>query len=242
MNEFAHFAQPWWVNLLFGVPFVAYYLWRKEELIISKRTLIVSGLFGIAFGFVEASVVVYLRAAVGLLPGYGGTLSDVARLSADIYQQAQILSELPKSLLAVELFREAATMIMLLSVAFISAKYLRERLAIFLWTFAIWDIFYYVGLWATVRWPSSLLTQDVLFLIPVPWFSQVWFPILISALTMVAIVSIYSFPSVLTLSFETRALSSFGSRIVRRPFLIVASASSVSTSCGSKIEREKAPQ
>jgi len=188
MNEFTLFAQPWWVNFLFGIPFVAYYLWRKEELLISKWTLVISGLFGIAFGFVEASVVVYLRAAVGLLPGYGGTLSDVARLFADIYQQAQILNELPKSLLAVEFFREAATMIMLLSIALVAVKSLRERWAIFLWAFATWDIFYYIGLWATVRWPSSLLTPDVLFLIPVPWFSQVWFPILISALIMVAVV------------------------------------------------------
>ena len=188
MNEFTLFAQPWWVNLLILIPFVAYYLWRKEGLLISKETFLISGLFGIAFGFVEASVVVYLRAAVGLLPGYGGTLSDVARLSADIYQQAQILSELPKSLLAVEFLREAATMIMLLSVALVAIKSLRERWAIFLWIFATWDIFYYIGLWATIRWPSSLSTPDVLFLIPVPWFSQVWFPILISALTMVVVV------------------------------------------------------
>ncbi|OFZ47066.1 MAG: hypothetical protein A3D92_16420 [Bacteroidetes bacterium RIFCSPHIGHO2_02_FULL_44_7] len=188
MNEFTLFAQPWWANLLIAIPFVAYYFWQKEGLVISKRTLIISGLFGIAFGFVEASVVVYLRAAVGLLPGYSGTLSDVARLSADMYQQAQFLSELPKSLLTIEFFREAATMIMLLSVALVAVKSLRERWAIFLWAFATWDIFYYVGLWVTVRWPSSLLTPDVLFLLPVPWFSQVWFPILISALTMVTVV------------------------------------------------------
>ena len=187
MNEFTLFAQPWWVNLLTIVPFAAYYFWRKEGLVISGWTLAVSGLFGIAFGFVEASVVVYLRAAVGLLPGYGGTLSDVARLSADIYQQASLLGELPKSLLVVELFRETATVIMLLGVAFLAVKSLRERLAMFLWIFAIWDIFYYVGLWATVRWPSSLLTPDVLFLIPVPWLSQVWFPILVSFLTLVAV-------------------------------------------------------
>ncbi len=188
MNEFIFFAKPWWVNLFILIPFVAYYLWRKEGPVISKWTLAIAGLFGITFGFVEASVVVYLRAAVGLLPGYDGTLADVARLSADSYQQAQILSELPKSLWTVELFREAATMIMLLSIALVAAKSLRERWAIFLWVFATWDIFYYVGLWATIRWPSSPLTPDVLFLIPVPWFSQVWFPLLVSILTMVAVV------------------------------------------------------
>ena len=188
MNEFKLFAEPWWVNLLIAVPFVAYYVLRQRGLIISKCILFVAACFGIAFGFVEASVVVYLRAAVGLLPGYGGTLSDVARLSAQSYQQAQALSELPKSLLTIEFFREVATMFMLLGVAFLAVKTLRERCALFLWTFAAWDIFYYVGLWVTVPWPSSLVTPDVLFLIPVPWFSQVWFPILVSILTMAVVV------------------------------------------------------
>ena len=160
----------------------------EKGLVISKWTLAITGLFGIAFGFVEASVVVYLRAAVGLLPAYGGTSSDVARLSDDIYQQAQILGELPSSLWAVEFFREAATLIMLICIALVTVKSLRERWAIFLWAFTTWDIFYYVGLWVTVRWPSSPLTPDVLFLIPVPWFSQVWFPILGSVLMMVTVV------------------------------------------------------
>ena len=68
MNEFTLMAQPWWVNLFIFVPFVAYCLWRKRGLAISNETLAVAALFGIAFGFVEAAVVVYLRAAVGLLP------------------------------------------------------------------------------------------------------------------------------------------------------------------------------
>lgn len=182
------FAEPWWVNLFILVPLLAYYCWKDRGLAISKRTLIVTAFFGIAFGYVEASVVVYLRAATGLLPGYGGTLSEVAKLSSGVYQNAYLLGELPGSLLTVEIAREVATMIMLLSVAFLTVGAARERWAIFLWTFASWDIFYYVGLWATVRWPSSLLTPDVLFLIPVPWFSQVWFPVLVSALTMVIVV------------------------------------------------------
>ena len=187
--DFVIFAQPWWVNTLFFIPFVGYYMWRKRGLQITGKVLAYTAIFGFAFGFVEASVVVYLRAAVGLLPGYSGTLSDVANLSADIYKQAQILEELPKSLLAVELFREAATMIMLITIASVSTRGARERWAIFLWTFAIWDISYYVGLWLMVGWPSSLLTPDVLFLIPVPWSSQVWYPLLVSTLVMASIIS-----------------------------------------------------
>ncbi|MDP3999418.1 MAG: hypothetical protein Q8P76_02395 [bacterium] len=179
MDEFQLFAQPWWVNLLVLVPFLAYYFWRKNSLEIPKFILVVSAVFGIAFGFVEAAVVVYLRGAVGLLTDYAG---------ADIYQQAQILGELPKNLWVIEFFREVATIVMLVSIALLAVKSLRERWAIFLWVFAWWDIFYYAGLRATVRWPSSLLSPDVLFLIPVPWFSQVWFPILVSALTIGAVI------------------------------------------------------
>ncbi|RJQ29875.1 hypothetical protein C4571_00440 [Candidatus Parcubacteria bacterium] len=187
MDTFVLFAEPWWVNLFVAIPFAAYYFWKRGGLHISGRQLFIAALFGIAFGFVEASVVVYLRAAVGLLPGYGGTLSDVASLSSPLYQQAKVLAELPRSLLAVEFFREIATMIMLVSIALLTATGRREQWAIFLWTFGVWDIFYYVGLWATVRWPSSFTTPDVLFLIPVPWLSQVWFPILVSALTLLAV-------------------------------------------------------
>ena len=187
MNEFVLFARPWPVNLFILAPFATYYLWRRDGLTLTRDALVAACFFGIAFGFVEAAVLVYLRTAIGLLPGYGGSLADVAGLSADIFQQAEILDELPQSLLAVELFREAATMIMLVSVALLAVKTTRERCALFLWTFAIWDISYYLGLWATVRWPPSLLTADVLFLIPVPWFAQVWFPILVSALFMGAI-------------------------------------------------------
>jgi len=187
MNDFVLFAQPWWVNIFIIIPFLAYFVWRKKGLLLTRKQLTLAALFGIGFGFVEAAVVVYLRAAVGLLPGYAGNLSDISNPSSDIYQQAEILNELPASLFTIELFRELATMIMLVTIALLIVKTRRERWAMFLWIFAVWDIFYYIGLWATVRWPSSLTTPDVLFLIPIPWFAQVWFPLLVSGLTMVAV-------------------------------------------------------
>ncbi len=164
MEKFRLFADPWWVNLLLLVPFIVYFFW-KQRLNLTKKILLIAAVFGIAFGFVEAAVVVYLRAATG----------------------AQFLAQLPKNLFAIEFFREAATLIMLVSVAFLTVKTFRERWAIFLWTFAFWDIFYYAGLWLWLRWPSSLLNLDTLFLIPVPWTAQVWFPILVSGLTILAI-------------------------------------------------------
>jgi hypothetical protein len=152
--------------------------------------MISAAAFAAAFGFVEAAVVVYLRAATGLLPGYQGTLSQVAHLARQGYQQAQAVNGLPSSLQTVEVIREGATMVILVAVALLSDRGARQRWAVFLWAFAIWDISYYVSLWATVGWPFSLTNTDVLFLIPQPWLAQVWFPILVSTATLMAIVAV----------------------------------------------------
>jgi hypothetical protein len=179
-------AQPWPVNLLILIPICTYFAFRRKGLLLSWRRLAALAVFAAAFGFVEAAVVVYLRAAVGLLPGYTGTLSQLQH-SSQSYHQEQSISEFPQSLLTIELYREAATMVMLISAALLAASGTSARWAAFLWIFALWDIAYYAGLWATVRWPASLTDLDVLFLIPVPWIAQVWFPLLVSALTVLAI-------------------------------------------------------
>ena len=188
-------AQPWWVNLLVLVPPLAWFSWRRGGVPVTVRQLVISGVFAASFGFMEAVVVVYLRAAVGLLPGYQGTLSDVIRMSGDFYRQSQAISQFPKSLLTLEVLREAATILMLLSVALLTSTKSRARAAVFLWTFAIWDIVYYAALWATVRWPLSLRDPDILFLIPVPWLSPVWFPLLVSALALGAVLLVRVTPS-----------------------------------------------
>ena len=187
-------AEPWWVNLLILVPVVAYFSWRRSGVPFAARQLVASGVFAAAFGFVEAVVVVYLRAAVGLLPGFQSTLSDVMRRSSEFYQQSQAITQFPQSLMTLEVFREVATVLMLLSVAVLTAAKFGSRVAVFLWTFAIWDIAYYAGLWATVRWPLSLKDSDVLFLIPRPWISPVWFPLLVSGLVMLAILFVREDP------------------------------------------------
>lgn len=187
MDKFQLLARPWWVSLLILVPGAVYWIWRRTGLELAWRQIFTLSAFAVAFGFVEAAVVVYLRAAVGLLPGYEtGTLADVRRLSLS-YQQAQSVAHFPQSLLTIEIAREAATMVMLICVALLTGARMRERCAAFLWAFAVWDITYYAGLWATVGWPASFKDFDVLFLIPVPWIAQVWYPILVSALTLLAV-------------------------------------------------------
>jgi hypothetical protein len=171
MSGFVLFAAPWWVNLLILIPVVPYLLSRKQEICIGKKRLLAAALFAIAFGFVEAAVVVYLRAATGLWPG----------------PPAKVLGALPPILLRIECFREAATIIMLGGIAFLAGQSVKQKFISFLWIFALWDFSYYIWLRVAIGWPASFLDSDVLFLIPVPWVAQVWFPILVSGLTALVI-------------------------------------------------------
>ena len=185
-------ASPWWVNLSILVPVTLLYLWRKGVRI-NRQTLILTAIFAIAFGFIEGAVVIYLRAAAGLLPGFQESLSNVIAQSQN-YVQSTLLQTLPQSLLTVEPLREGATIAILITLALIAAAKTPERWAIFLWSFSIWDLSYYFWLWALIRWPASLTTPDVLFLIPVPWIAQVWIPILISSLIAVTVIIADRFP------------------------------------------------
>ncbi len=170
MSGFALLATPWWVNLLILIPVVPYLTSRKEKIHVGKKRLLVTALFAIAFGFVEAAVVVYLRAATGLWPG----------------PPAKAVT-LPAALLRIECLREAATIIMLGVIAFFAGQRAKEKFISFLWIFALWDFSYYIWLRLTIGWPTSLLNTDVLFLIPVLWVAQVWFPMLVSGLTALVI-------------------------------------------------------
>lgn len=142
---------------------------------ISKFILL--ALFGIAMAHVEGVVVVYLRKAIGI------TGSDE--------DNKQALEKVPKRLVKIEMTREAATIVMLVVVALLSGEAWFERLMIFLWTFAFWDLFYYVSLYLVIKWPPKLTTTDVLFLIPRPWIAPVWFPVLVSSATIVLIAVFY---------------------------------------------------
>lgn len=171
MSGIVLFATPWWVNLLILIPVAPLLLARNQKRRISRRRLFATALFAVAFAFVEAAVVVYLRASAGLLPSHRGLAPDA----------------FPALFLRIEIAREAATMIMLASIAMLAGRSLCDRFIAFVWTFAVWDFFYYVWLCVTIGWPDSLKNFDLLFLIPVPWTAQVWFPLLVSSLTIVTV-------------------------------------------------------
>ena len=80
----------------------------------------------------------------------------------------------------VEVLREAATMLMLAAVAVLAGRTRWQRWALFLLSFGLWDLFYYAWLKVFLGWPASLMTWDLLFLIPVPWTGPVLAPCLVA--------------------------------------------------------------
>ena len=86
----------------------------------------------------------------------------------------------------VELSRELATIVMLLTVAMLAeSSSLTRRFAAFVLMFGVWDVFYYVWLKVLIDWPQSWTEWDVLFLIPIVWLGPWICPVMISLLFIV---------------------------------------------------------
>lgn len=180
-------ADPWWVNLSILIPVFIFWWGRRRGVDLHRRELVWLAVWAAAFGAVEAIVVIYLRGIYTQMLGHPGTLAAIAELSAQLAPAP--LWPLPGDLLSLEAQREAATMVMIVAVAAVYSRNWVGRVIAFLFAFAIWDATYYFWLWVWIRWPGSLSTIDVLFLIPRPWTSPVWFPIGVSAATVIAILA-----------------------------------------------------
>ena len=150
-----------------------------------RRAVAALFLFGISFGYLEAAVVVYLRAI------YDPIRRELhpERAPNDLFPlitPQQLVNTGPENAhrLAIEVGREAATMLMLAAVALAVARNLHQWIAAFAIAFGVWDISFYAFLKLMIHWPDSLSTWDILFLIPLPWVGPIWAPVLV-ALTMI---------------------------------------------------------
>lgn len=147
---------------------------NKTNLLLSNKLLWVT-LFAVAMGMLESSVVIYLR-ELYYPDGFQFPLKATSYTIA-----------------VTEIFRELSTLIMLLGIGVLAGKNKHERFAWFIYSFAIWDIFYYLFLFLIINWPVSLLDWDVLFLLPVMWVGPVWSPVLLSLLMIILAQSILYF-------------------------------------------------
>jgi len=160
-----------------------------------KRVPIVIA-WSIAFAYVEAAVVEYLRALYYPLAkdGFDFPILTLAQLQGLGREHVQRLF--------IELARELATLVMLAAVGFMAGRNRREALAHFMIAFGVWDIFFYLWLKLFLNWPAGLMTWDLLFLLPVPWVGPVITPLIISvALILSGLIVLY-------FEFKGRPLSS----------------------------------
>ena len=119
-------------------------------------------IFGISIGFFEAAVVADLRAIFCPDNNLFPLCIKVNRLGL------------------IEIGREFFSLVILVAVACLAGWERKTRIACFVILFGIWDVFYYVFLKLVIDWPASLLTWDLLFLIPVPLVAPVIAPVLVS--------------------------------------------------------------
>jgi hypothetical protein len=127
--------------------------------------------FAIAMAWVEAASVFYIRALVDRIEPYQ---ADPLPLNDAMHG----------ALSYVELWREAATLLMIGALGMLAGRTWRSRAGYAALAFGAWDISYYVFLRIITGWPKTLLDWDVLFLLPLPWWGPVLAPVSI-ALVMI---------------------------------------------------------
>ena len=151
----------------------------SESMKTTFKTFLIVLVFSIAFGYIEAAVVVYLR--------------QIFHPDGFIFPMTVFgTGPLFKRFLLTEIGREAATIVLIFTGAWLSGHNCRQRIAYFMIIFAVWDIFYYVWLKVILDWPATIMDWDILFLMPVTWASPVLYPILISiALIVFAVAILY---------------------------------------------------
>ncbi len=143
-------------------------------------------LYAAAFGYVEALVVVYIRRLTGMAPGLDYQQVWVARHLA--WNGVSILAEMNRlGVYGTEYGREIATLLLLLGPAMAAGRTGRERLALFLYTFAVWDETYYLWLRLWTGFPQTLGSADIYFLVPIAWYGPVWFPVLVVMPALIAL-------------------------------------------------------
>jgi hypothetical protein len=124
--------------------------------------------FAIAMAWVEAASVFYIRALVDRIEPY----------QANPLPMDGVLGN-------VELWREAATLVMLATLGILAGHTWRRRAGYAALAFGAWDIFYYVFLRFISGWPRTLLDWDILFLLPLPWWGPVLAPVSIALVMIV---------------------------------------------------------
>ena len=125
-------------------------------------------IFAIAMAWLEAATVFYIRTLVNRIEPYQANPLPMNGALGDV-----------------ELWREAATLVMIAAVGLLAGRTWRQRAGYGAIAFGAWDIFYYVFLHFISGWPRTFLDWDILFLLPLPWWGPVLAPVSIALVMIV---------------------------------------------------------
>ena len=134
----------------------------------ARTRWVVVVVFAIGMAWVEAATVYYLRVMVDRVQPYQQNPLPIHGVLGQV-----------------ELVREAATLVMLVTLGMLAGRTRRARAGYTAVAFGVWDIFYYLFLRIIGDWPRSLLDWDILFLLPLPWWGPVLAPVCIALLMIV---------------------------------------------------------
>jgi hypothetical protein len=141
---------------------------------------------GAGFGFVEAAVVVDLRAVLESVSQKTGRISSDEVFPMFTLKELDGVDPVAGRLMRIEVCREAATLVLLAGAGLATGRNFLQRFAAFSIGFGVWDLCYYLALRLFLGWPASMWTWDVLFLIPVPWAAPVVAPVVVATSMVVA--------------------------------------------------------
>lgn len=121
----------------------------------------------IAIGYVDAVATFYVR----------GTL-QVAQEGGNFAQA--VTEAMPPRTIALEQTRQAATILVLITVAIVAGRNLYQQLGTAFLVIGGWVIFRYVAIRTITDWPETLTDVDTVLYLPHAVYAPVWMPIVIA--------------------------------------------------------------
>jgi len=127
----------------------------------------------IGLGYLDAVASFYMR----------GTL-EVAQEGGDFARA--VVEAMPARTVALEQTRQAATVLLLITVAVIAGRNPRQQWGTFLCALGSWLVLRYAAIRTITDWPESLSSTDALMLGPHPIYAPVWL-VLIAGMALAAL-------------------------------------------------------
>lgn len=155
---------------------------RKASLVFTAATI----------AFIQAASTIYLREIYNvksLLPSWGLRAGDYVINQGDfaiLSRNVAVKILVDNNLLVIEQTRQVAMILLTIAVIYLAGKDARERSSLLLFIGGLAGVLYHAFLYSLLHWPDSLMTKDVVFLVPNPIVTPIYIPFLLSALAFAA--------------------------------------------------------